>query len=221
MKNEQITTIFVDCFNTIIIRNIKNKEVFKLWAKELSKQYDIPWNVFYKTYKKVNFNLCFKKLLLSLTLQENFDVVLNKMFTKLQKKYPVLSDTEFVTNAKNLYIQTELENFSLNDEMIKLLEEAKNSNKQIYLVSDFYCTSDTFIYWFDELKISHLFNSIFSSCDNLKEKATGKIYKMLIKKLDLNPKNIKMYGDNIWSDIFMAKVHGLNTQRIKSSKEHK
>ena len=34
-----INTIFVDCFSTIIFRNIKPKNVFKMWAKDLSKKF--------------------------------------------------------------------------------------------------------------------------------------------------------------------------------------
>ena len=209
----------MDCFNTIIYRKKKRNDIFKQWTKALSEKYNITWKYIYKTYKSVNFNLCFKKLFLSLTLQESFDIVLNTMFIKLAKKFAYLAKSDFIESAKNIYIETELNNFSVNKKMITLLEQEKNKGKPIYLVSDFYCTSDVITFWFEKLNIAHLFTGIFSSCDFFKEKATTKLYKYLIKKLNLNARNVKMYGDNLWSDILMAKTCGLATQRVKKTKE--
>ena len=81
--------------------------------------------------------------------------------------------------------------------MITLLEQEKNKGKQIYLVSDFYCTSDVITYWFKKLNIAHLFTDIFSSCDFFKEKATTKLYKYLIKKLKETLKTSKKIIKNI------------------------
>ena len=214
LANKRINTVFTDCFKTIIIRKIKSKEVFKQWAKNISEKYNINWKYFYKTYKTINFNLCFKKLLFKFTLQEKFEVVLNKTCNKIIKKHKDINFNQFFEDAKETYIQTELQNFDVNTKMINLLEESKKNGMAIYLVSDFYCGSDTIKYWFDQLNLTHFFNEIFSSCDFNKEKATGKLYKFLLKKLNLNAKSVKMYGDNIWSDIFMAKLFRINTQKV-------
>lgn len=208
-------TIFVDCFNTIIFRKTKKNNVFKNWAKELSKIYSINWKIIYSTYKRTNFAMCFKKLFTSLTLQENFDNVLNKIYLKLSKKYKNIELTNFINTAKNLYANKELEYFYVNTDLINFLKSEKEKEKTIYLVSDFYCKSNTFQFWFKNLNIIDTFNNIFSSADFNKEKATTKIYKHLLKTLNLNPKQVTMYGDNIWSDVMMAKACGLNAKRIK------
>ena len=103
--------------------------------------------------------------------------------------------------------------------MVDFLKSQKKEGKKIYLVSDFYCKSNTLRKWFEVLKIDNIFNQIFSSSDFNKEKATKKIYKHLIKDLQLNPKNVIMFGDNIWSDVMMAKSCHLNAQRVKKTKE--
>lgn len=213
-KNINITTIFIDCFSTIIFRNKKKNEVFKLWCKELSAKHNVSWKLLYKTYKRTNFNLCFKKLFSTFTLQEHFDVVLNKMIAKLTKKFTWLNSS-FIEDAKNLYYKNELESFTLNSKIIEFLKSEKTNGKKIYLVSDFYCKSDVITYWFTALGINTIFDKIYSSCDFNKEKATTKIYKHLLKELKLNPKNVIMYGDNLWSDVLMAKKCGINAQRIK------
>lgn len=208
-------TIFVDCFNTIIFRKIKNNMVFKNWAKELSVIYRINWKIFYKTYKQTNFKMCFTKLFTSLTLQENIDNVLNKMYFKLNKKYKFIEYNNFISTAKEIYMKKELECFYVNTDLINFLKSEKLNGKKIYLVSDFYCKSDVFKFWFSNLNILDVFDEIFSSADFNKEKATTKIYKYLLKTLNLNPKQVTMYGDNIWSDIMMAKLSGLQAKRIK------
>lgn len=217
-KNKQIkpNTIFVDCFNTIIFRTISKNEVFKNWARELSNEFYIPWKKIYKKYKSTNFGLCFKKLFLAFTLQEKFEIVLQKLHAKLAKKYNLLNCDEFINTAMDIYAQKELDCFSVNENMISFLKEEKQAGKKIYLVSDFYCDSSVIKKWFTSLEIEQIFDDIFSSSDFEKEKATTKLYKKLISLLSLEPKSVIMYGDNIWSDVMMAKACRLNAKRIKT-----
>ena len=213
-KNE-ISTIFVDCFNTIIFRKVSTKDVFIEWAQRLSRIYSINWKTIYKTYKNINFKLCLKKIFTTFTLQEQFEVVLEKLFYSLSKKHNLGSLSNFIDCATKKYVQTELENFYINENMINYLKTEKDDGKKIYVVSDFYCKSNILTSWFTSLKINNIFEKIFSSSDFEKEKATTKIYKHLLNLLHLNPKNIIMYGDNVWSDVLMAKKCKLNAKRIK------
>lgn len=219
-KQKNIEVIFVDCFDTIIYRNTTKKNVFKKWAEKLSKIYNIPWKVIYRKYQNINFNLCFKKLFTTLTLQERFEIVLEKLFKKLSKKYPLLKKEDFVKTSYELYFQEELNCFYLNQEMISFLKEQKKQGKKIYLVSDFYCQSNILLKWFEILKIEDIFEQIFSSSDFNKEKSTTKIYKYLIKYLQINPKKTMMFGDNIWSDVIMAKCCHLNAKRVKKQRRN-
>lgn len=216
-KKTKIDTIFVDCFSTVIFRKIKKNVVFKRWAEELYKKFNIPSKIIYKTFKRVNFKLCFKKLFTTFTLQEKFEIVLQKMFSKLQKQDKNLEQANFIEVATQTYIKKELECFSVNEKLLEYLIVQKKEGKKIYLVSDFYCTSQTIEYWFNCLNIKNVFDKIYSSSDFDKEKATTKIYKKLIKDLHLKPSSIVMYGDNIWSDILMAKVCGMNAKRVKKN----
>ena len=161
--------------------------------------------------------MCIKKIFTNFTLQEYLSVVLNKLYNKLVKKYPNLDDT-FIANANNIYFETELKHFSLNQEMLEFLKSEKNNGKKIFLVSDFNCRSGILKKWFSELKIIDIFDDIYSSSDFDKEKATTKLYRYLIKKLDIKPQDIIMFGDNVWSDVMMAKLCGLKAQRIKTNR---
>lgn len=206
--------IFVDCFNTIILRKIKRNEVFKQWAQTLETEFKINWKLFYKLYKNVNFKLTLKRLS-SFTLIEDFDVVLKNVYFKLSKKHPDLNADNFLLSAKSKYIQKELESFKVNEPFVSFLKTEKEKGKNIYLVSDFYCKSDVLTTWFENFKIADLFDKIFSSCDFMKEKATTKLYRFLLKHLKVKAKNVIMIGDNSWSDILMARVCGMHAKNIK------
>lgn len=221
IKKNNTQNIFVDCFNTVIFRSVKRKEVFKQWAKDLEQIFNIDWKTIYKTYNKSNFKMSFIKLFTTLTLQEEFTLVLKHMHKKLVKKHRNLNLDEFIKSATEIYIQKELNCFKLNTEFVKFLQEEKLNGKNIYIVSDFYCKSNIFKHWFEKLEILNIFNNIFSSADFNKEKATTKLYKHLKSQLNLKAKDITMYGDNIWSDIFMSKICGLKANRIKINKTTK
>lgn len=210
-------TVFVDCFDTLIFRDVKASKVFRLWAEKLSIKYGISASKIYKTYTRTNVIMCIKKIFKSFTLQENFKVVISRFYNCLLKKFPELPET-FIDDAINFYVATELEHFTVNDDMVNFLKEEKKSGKSIYLVSDFYCKTDIFKKWFESLGIFNLFDKLFSSSDFNKEKATSKIYKHLLKELNLKPETITMYGDNVWSDIIVARLCGLKAKRIRKKR---
>ncbi len=206
--------IFVDCFNTVIIRNKKNKDILRSWAEILGQKYNIPWQDICKGYKNTNFNLCFKKIFTKLVLQEHFEIVLEKLYQKLQKKYKDLPKEDFIQSAKEIYIGQEMNSHMANMDIVNLLTREKENGKRIYLVSDFYCPKEFLRNWLSNLQIENLFDDIFSSCDFDKEKSTTKLYRHLLKTLEINPKDVIMLGDNAWSDVLMAKMFKIKAKKI-------
>ena len=91
LKPVKQSTIFVDCFQTVILRKLSTKQVLKLWAKNLEDKLKIDWKYFYKTYNKINFKLSFKKLITKFVLEEKFEVVLLNVYERvcifIQKNY--------------------------------------------------------------------------------------------------------------------------------------
>ena len=205
---------FVDCFNTVIHRKIKTNQIFKNWADELSAKYNFSGKLIYKTYKKVNFKLCFKKIFAGFILQEQFTEVLKQMFFKLFHHGSKVELKIFIETALSIYETEESKVHYVNPKFIDFLKRAKENGKKIYIVSDFYCPSKSIHHWLDQLNIDEIFDDVFSSCDYKKEKSTKGLYKLLIKKLSLNKKDIIMFGDNSWSDVFMAKACGLAAKKI-------
>ena len=213
--------IFVDCFNTVILRNTSKKIVFQNWAKALEKEYHIHWKKFYCLYKKTNFGLCFKKIFSSGVLQENFDVVLKKMFRHLFRWLDNTSLQDFLETAKRLYWEQERDCHEVNQNFIQFLTLQKSAGKRIYIVSDFYCSSSAIKDWLTELGVNDLFTDIFSSNDFGKEKSTRGLYKCLLKNLQIPANDVLMLGDNFWSDVLMARSCGLHAKQINHKRENK
>lgn len=220
LLNKEIkqNVIFVDCFNTIILRKTNKRDIFKCWAKNLSATFNVPWKVLYKTYKRENFKLCFKKVFKNFVLQEQFNKVLTKMHNQLQKKHFLLDLPEFIEEATKSYINSEMQVHTYNNNFINFLREQKNNNKKIYIVSDFYCPGDVILTWIKNLEIDDVFDDVFSSHNYNKEKSTTGFYKQLLKDLNYNAKDVLMLGDNLWSDVFMARLCGLHAKRVNNKK---
>ena len=207
--------IFVDCFNTVILRNKKNSEIFRQWAQSISTEFGLDKNMFYRAYRKLNWKMSAKKLFTQFVLQADFDDVIGEIY---QKIYHADADAEFLRTARQKYSDAESEAHFIQPQFIEFLRTQKQNGKKIYVVSDFYCSGDVIKQWLENLGILDIFDGVFSSTDFNREKSTLKLYKYLLKKLDLKPADVVMYGDNGWSDVFMPKLLGIKSQKINHKK---
>lgn len=215
LKPVEQDALFVDCFQTVILRKLSTKQVLKLWAKNLEDKLKIDWKEFYKTYNKINVLLSLKKLFTKFVLEEKFEVVLLKVYEKLSKKHKNINAEDFITSAIKFYVEAEKMSHYVNESFISFLRNEKAKGKKIYIVSDFYCSKEILKEWLANLGVADIFENIFSSCDFDKEKATTKLYKHLLKDLNLKAKDVVMFGDNVWSDVIMSRLCGLHARRIK------
>ena len=213
--------IFVDCFDTIILRNTSKKKVFENWARALEKVSNIHWKKLHRCYNRTNFWLCVKKFFTKFITEENFEFVLKKMFRKLFNVASGICENDFLENAKKVYLEKESECHDYNHNLIQFLAHQKNKGKKIYIVSDFYCSSTDIEKWLTTLGIVDLFDGVFSSADYAKEKLTGGLYRFLLKKLQISAKEVLMIGDNFWSDYIMAKSCGLQAKHINNERKKK
>ena len=211
--------ILVDCFNTIFLRRKSPKDVLYEWAEKLGNKYFIEPAFIIKLFKRYRFKLCKKQFFKNLETEFVFDDVLSLMTEYLKKNISNYPSPHLFNDAKELYIETELENLYLNEKVVKLLKEYKEKQKKIYVVSDFYCQKDVLNKWFESFNISYLFDDIFVSCEFKKTKFSGKLYKEVIKKLNIKRSETLMIGDNRHSDIFNARIRRIKAKHIKTKYE--
>ena len=220
--------IFVDCFNTIICRNVSPKEVLFNWAEKLGNKYSIEPAVIFKLYKKYETKTCIKNKLKTGESEYKFADILMMVATHLKEHFNInnFDVNSFVVDALDFYVLAEQESHYLNTEVVNYLKQAKSQGKQIFVVSDFYCEKHILARWFANLNVLELIDDIFVSCEFGLSKRTGKLYKYLIKTYNFNRKSIMMIGDNAHSDCRMARLRGITAKHInsknkKSSKELK
>ena len=218
--NKQITTIFVDCFNTIIGRKKHPDDVILDWAKLMQEDYkEVSYNQFFKMFKS-----CWKKL-------ENIDILENEdseflfntkeiffQIYSLLTQYKMIKDCDekaFLATAEKHYFDAEKNSHYLKKRNYNFLQKQKKLGKKIFMVSDFYCSKSIINKWLENVGVKDFFEDIFVSCDFKKSKKCGSLYRHLIGKLNLKKKEVLMFGDNLISDVINAKKQGLKAKPAK------
>lgn len=212
LRNVQQSILFVDCFNTIILRTVPNKQIFQQWSEKLAIKLAIPATTIERCYQRVNYRLSRAAFLRQFITEADFDKVLTAMQEQLKVKYPTVAEPDFITLATELYGETEMQNQIVNQPVIDFLRTQKAAGKKIYVVSDFYCPATTLQQWLKNLGVLDIFDDVYSSCDYGQGKASSKLYRTLLQQLKLAGKDVLMLGDNIWSDVWMAHRQGIKTK---------
>lgn len=208
--------IFVDCFNTVVLRKKSPQDVLYDWAKQLGQHYQIEPSMIYKLFNRARRNLAIKKLFKYHYTELRFDEIVLYIANSLIKNKSEIEIDDFCKTATNYYIFAEKQSHYANYDLIKELIEYKKQGSKIYIVSDFYCTKDIIGLWLKNLNIYKLFDNIFVSCDYKRTKSSGALYSIVCKTLKANKKDILMIGDNKWSDNLSARLRGINAKHIKT-----
>ena len=211
------TNIFVDCFNTIILRKASPDDVLFFWGQEMNGAFpEVSAIDFYEMFKNGELEIArFRKILTGereYTLQDIFTEVLKKI--SFYKLIPAEKLEGFIETAQSLYEKVETENQYANQSVINNLLKYKSQGAKIYVVSDFYCPKNILKSWLLRLVPENLIDDIFISCELGKSKRTGKLYDEVVKILNIDKKSVLMIGDNIWSDNLSAKKRGIKTKWI-------
>lgn len=113
---------------------------------------------------------------------------------------------------------SEIKSQYLNAHAVEGLEMLKNEGYSIYCLSDFYTTAQVLKKIMEFHKIKHLFDDVFVSADFNASKQNGNLYLKILEKFNLEPKQVFMIGDNLWSDQEKATAAGIQSLRIPNRK---
>ena len=213
--------IFTDCFNTLIGRTKTPNDVLLDWGVLMNKIYPKIQPIdYFKMFKKEWENI-FQRDIVQIENSE-FLTDINEIFTKIFtdiNKYNLLEnidETTFINEALQQYIKAEHASHFIKKKTLKYLIKNKNNYSKIYLVSDFYCSSEIIKQWLEMLgiNVSQLIDKIYVSCEYKKSKVTGSLYNFILQENNLNHKQVTMIGDNLISDVKMARRAGLHAKWI-------
>ena len=112
-------------------------------------------------------------------------------------------------------IEAEKRVIFINPEILPIFEKYKDL--KMYCISDFFFFFLSLKELLDYLKIPVKIEKIYSSADYLLNKRTGNLYKKAEEELKIKPEDHIHVGDNVYSDIEMAKSLGIET--IKTTKQ--
>lgn len=221
------TNIFVDCFNTIILRKVSPDDVLFIWGEEMHKNFpQISAIDFYELIKNGELEIARFKKITTGEREYTFKEILHEVLNKI-KFYNLIEGKNldgFIDLAQSIYEKAEADTHYVNKSMIKRLLKYKAKGAKIYVVSDFYCPKEVVQRWLLRLVPEGLLDDVFVSCDYSKSKRTGNLFDEAVKVLDIDKKSVLMIGDNMWSDNISARKRGLksrcflNPSKMKSKK---
>ena len=211
--------VFVDCFDTVLLRTVPAEKVKYLWAEEMSKAYsEIEQECFYRAFLSAENRLRYKnEIKFGVKECEISDIaktIFNRLliYNKISNKH---NEQDFIESSKNAYLKIEKQVLYPNQKVIKLLKDFKNQGSKIFVVSDFYCGSEILKEFLNNLKIDNLFDKVYVSCDCYKTKESGSLYTKVLKENNLNVDDVIMIGDNLHSDNSVPQSMGIKTIKIK------
>jgi FMN phosphatase YigB (HAD superfamily) len=119
------------------------------------------------------------------------------------------ADVEMLTDAELRLEQEVLRSMPL---AVRLIEAAATSGKRIIFTSDTYFPG-AFIE--KQLRSHGVWNETslcIASSDECKSKASGKLFDVMLKKVQAPAKNVVHFGDNPHSDVLMPRLKGIKNQ---------
>lgn len=212
--------VFCDIFDTILYRKVQPEYSKKIWSNHMTSTFDINIDMteLYNLRNSLEYELGNKNNIKGY----DWEFTYNELMQAIYKKIKISDSFEiFKKTSEKIEIGIESDILQKYDDILNELRSAKKEGKKIYCVSDMYLSKKMIKEIFQNLKIDDLFDDIFVSCEYLKNKKTGNLYKQIVKKLKLNKKDIIMIGDNKSSDFEIPKGIGIDAILIDRSTQYK
>ena len=214
IHDKQYKYAFFDIFDTIVSRSIHPEYTKKLWAKQFVETLKIDMT-YIELYTKRN---KLESELGNLNHQNGNDYefvyseLLKDLYQEIQPKK--MSYKEFERIAIELEVAIESSVQSVDEDIIKEIKKLRKEGKKVYCISDMYLSKDMIKQIFTNHNIISLFDDIFVSCEYLKNKKSGDLFDLVLKKLKAKPEECTMVGDNHHSDFTMPESKGLKAVHL-------
>ncbi len=196
--------ISFDVFGTLLYRDISEDNIFKEVEKKIQLN-DINFENFYQKRIKSQ-----KEMQSSSRIEATIDEIYEKMnFQTIDIKDIVL----------NLEIETEIEHLHPNLLLITQLNELKKIGKKIIIISDMYLTNKYLSKILERFSISY--DYLYISSDIQLRKSSSKLFKYVLKDLNIDSKDMVHIGDNFKSDYLMPKIQRISSVKYNINKKNK
>ncbi|MFT8351719.1 HAD-IA family hydrolase [Clostridium saccharoperbutylacetonicum] len=210
-KMNKYKYISFDIFDTLLLRTVeKPEDIFLKLGEEAIKNKYVRSNLTSFEFKQIRIlseKAAFEKKRESLK-QTRLDNEVNLIDIYNEMPETIGNIQEII----KLEVEVEKKHTYLNLVMYDFLKYLKISGKKIFLISNMYLSKDIV----RDILISNKFDyelidELIVSCDEKLNKNTGKLFRHVIDKYNINPKEIIHIGDNYDSDIQGAKKAGIDS----------
>jgi predicted HAD superfamily hydrolase len=147
-------------------------------------------------------------------LTDQDEISLDDIYNTISKYYG-MSETQ-KNKLMNIEIALEKKMMRSRKFGMHLFNIAKNSNKEIYLISDMYLPSTVIKDMLDQEGITD-YKELFVSVDYNARKHSGRLYDIVLKNVKLLPQQLLHVGDNKKTDIIEAEAKGIKAFRWSSA----
>ena len=211
--NSNIKYVFVDCFDTLVLRNCTPKELFDKWFLTIANKARVNLEITKRTWEESNYikvlSLCGKD-------EPSFRELVQEFYNRLS----TISDSmgsfqQFYQDSLISMLELETANDYVNRELYSFLETASRNHVTVYCVSDFYLPKETVFALFSHLKLSSIIKDVYISSEEGFRKSTGRLYRFVLEHNGINPEEVLMIGDNRISDVKMAREAGIQSYHYR------
>lgn len=205
-KVEKYDYISFDLFDTLIFRTFDTPENVYDMVEYL---YNISRDDKLINFKKIRYNAEIE----ARKTYGNREISINDIYSFIKIK-----DKEVL---KKLEQTVEIENSVPNEFMLSVYNNLILKNKKVIIITDMYLDRDTIIKILSKNGIRN-YHRLYLSSDIGYTKVEGKLFPYIISKMGIKAENIAHIGDNLISDIEMAKRAGIDAyERITPLKNSK
>lgn len=222
IHNKKYKNVFFDIFDTIVSRNVQPEYTKKIWANHMKKRFNIKQSMveLYNIRSELEKAIGEKNVNKGYDWEFAYDDLLNELYKKLNIK---VSLKEFKKHATEIELEIEKNVQEVDEDILKEIKKLKKEGKKIYCISDMYLSKNMLKEIFKSLNILEYFDDIFVSCEYLKNKKSGKLYKLVLKEIKAAAKDCIMLGDNYDSDYkkpIDLGIHAIHLDRNENYKKY-
>lgn len=199
-----------DIFDTVLVRNtLEPIDIFEIISISLRKEHDLT--IDFSSLRQSSEKKARERKKYLFSNQE--EVTLDEIYDEFQAitKLPI----DICTGIKNLEINTEIQYSLCRNVGFELYELALQQKKQIIFTSDMYLPLDTITTLLHNAGYTNYFKIFLSSCERV-TKASGNIFKIILKELSISPRSILHIGDNLHSDVEMPRKLNIVASHLPS-----
>lgn len=219
INNKDIKFVLTDIFDTIVSRKVQPEYVKKIWANQVVKIFKLKMTAIdvYESRNKIETDLGNENLKKGYDFEITYDSIISKLHKSLGINIPYKI---FLEKCTKLEVDIESNILVTDTKMLEELKKMGKNGKKIYCVSDMYLSKIMIERIFENLGILSLFTDIFVSSEYLKNKKSGKLYDLVLKKIKALPKQCAMVGDNYVSDYEIPTNKGILSVHLNKNKNY-